>query len=284
MDLKNRMKNGGKHELDKIIIAKETIKEIEDKNIRDFILLTLSGTVSDAFRRKKADFIEILKKRFEELYLRVFLFNELNKTLKICVGDSECYIGDTRDMKQISNNSIDAIINSPPYSTALDYVKNDAPQLITLDFFNSLKKLKWDMIGNPSLNYKKNKKLVDSLKKKDSKYNDLGQSKYAIKIVEMLKQGKRMDGALRCYKFFIDIYVSLKEMYRVLKHGGKCGIIIGNNHFKVDGKFAEVQNDRVIWELGEKIGFKVDSIITRELQKTSVGNIKYESVVIFEKP
>ena len=76
---------------------------------------------------------------------------------------------------------------------------------------------------------------------------------------------------------------SLEEMYRVLKKDSKCAIILGNNHFLVNDKYLEIPNDNVILEIGKKIGFKEDRIIKRDLQKTSVGNIRRESVIIFMK-
>ena len=44
-----------------------------------------------------------------------------------------------------------------------------------------------------------------------------------------------------------------------------------------------IPNGEVILEIAKKIGFKEDLVIKRELQKTSVGNIREESVVILEK-
>ena len=91
--------------------------------------------------------------------------------------------------------------------------------------------------------------------------------------------------AIRTYKFFEDIYASIKEMKRVMKKGAKCAIIIGNNNYKLDSDYLEVKNDKVIWEIAEKedIGLIKDRVITRELEKTRAGMIRYESIVILEK-
>ena len=45
----------------------------------------------------------------------------------------------------IDDNSIDAIITSPPYSFAIDYLKNDQPQLEYLGY--NLEELRQKMIG-----------------------------------------------------------------------------------------------------------------------------------------
>jgi DNA modification methylase len=77
--------------------------------------------------------------------------------------------------------------------------------------------------------------------------------------------------------------MTLQEMFRVMKKGSKCAIIIGNNHFLVGNKYIEIPNDKVILDMAQQIGFKIDVIIKRELQKKSVGNIKKETILIFKK-
>jgi hypothetical protein len=79
------------------------------------------------------------------------------------------------------------------------------------------------------------------------------------------------------------MYLALKEMHRVMKNGSKCVVIIGNNHYKVDRDYVEVKNDEVIKKMALTLGFKEDKTITRELEKTRAGMIRYESILILKK-
>lgn len=276
--------------IQEIIIAREllqnkSLKNIRNKNITEFLLLSLSGAISDISRRTKNDFEKVLRERINDLYLRIYLFQKLNKVLKITVGKGKTYCGDTRDMKKIKDfpskdGFVDAILNSPPYSTALDYIKNDYPQLILLKLVNSMGELEKNMMGNPRINYDKKELLMLV---KDKEKDPLKMSNSAHKYVSLLLNNGRQDAGLRVYKFFIDMLYTLREMHRVMKKHSKCAIIIGNNHFMVDNKYIEIPNGEVILEIGKKIGFKEDLVIERELQKTSVGNIRKESVIILEK-
>jgi tRNA G10 N-methylase Trm11 len=108
----------------KIIIARELLNFFKDEKIREFLLLSLSGAISDIARRTKNEFEKVLRERMEYLYLKIYLFHKLNEVLKIKIGDAKTYVADTRDMKIIKSDSVDGIVNSPPYSTALDYIKN----------------------------------------------------------------------------------------------------------------------------------------------------------------
>lgn len=266
--------------IQKIIIAKELLKYFRDKKIREFLLLSLSGAISDVAKRTKNEFEDVLENRLKDLYNRIYLFHKLNKVLKITVGHSKTYVGDARNMKEIKTESVDGIVNSPPYSTALDYIKNDYPQLVILELVDNLKKLERDMIGNPRANYDK-KVLLKLIS--DPKEDPLSMSPTAHKYVEMLLTRGRKDVGLKVYKFFIDMLLALQEMYRVLKKNKKCVMIIGNNHFKVRRGYVEIPNDEIILDLAKHVGFKTVLVMKRDLQKTSVGNIRTESILIFEK-
>jgi len=263
-----------------VLICRELLKDVQNDDIRDFLLLSLSGTISDVARRTREEFLDVFWGRVNDLYLRIFLFKKLNEVLNIDLGHSTTYIGDTRDLRQIiTSNQIDGIVNSPPYSVALDYIKNDFPQLVLLELTDSIEKLEMDMIGNPKVNYDK-KSLFEKI---ESGSNPLTTSETANKIVKYLLSNGRQQAGLRSFKFYIDMSKSLEEMYRIMKKNSKCAIVIGNNHFMVGNKSIEVPNDKVILELAEKIGFRLDKFIGRELQKSSEGNIREETILILKK-
>jgi ubiquinone/menaquinone biosynthesis C-methylase UbiE len=94
----------------------------------------------------------------------------------------------------------------------------------------------------------------------------------------------RKKEAVREYKFFKDMHDALEEMYRVMKKGSKCAIIIGNNQYKLDGNDGEVKNDEILKEMALMLGFKEDNHVARELEKTRMGWIRSESILILEKP
>jgi len=267
--------------IDQVLIAYELIKsfKFEDDVIKNFMLLGLSGAISDLVRRRKVEFMEVFKERLEDLYLRIYLFAKLNSVLKINLGSSETYVSDTRNMDFLEDESIDGIVNSPPYSTALDYIKNDYPQLVLLDMVD-IQSLEKAMIGNPkSKVYSYD--LYYEIKNCDYEYERLPDE--AKKIINALWEFGRNKESLRTYKFFKDMYLALKEMHRVMKKNAKCAIIIGNNHYKVNNEYLEIKNDEILKEISCSIGFQEDRTIQRDIEKTRSGMIRYESILILQK-
>jgi len=71
-------------------------------------------------------------------------FIQVRDKLDLKIGKASFKIGDARTLS-LADNSIDAIITSPPYSFAIDYAENDRPQLEYLGY--DVSKLKDEMIG-----------------------------------------------------------------------------------------------------------------------------------------
>jgi len=265
--------------LEEILIAYDLLKKIANEKVRDFILLALSGTISDMVRRRHGQFSEVFRDRLHDLYLRIYIFHKLNQVLKIRLGTSKTHAADTRNMNMIDSDSVDAIVNSPPYSTALDYIRNDLPQLTILGLAD-ISKLEHDMIGNPNLKAY-SFSLFNEMSEENPEYSKLSEN--AKEAIMTLRKSGRTKEALRTYKFFKDMHLALREMHRVMKKGSKCAIVIGNNHYKLDSNYKEVKNDEILKEMAVSIGFKEDRAVTRELEKTQAGMIRYESILILEK-
>jgi DNA modification methylase len=265
--------------IDKILIAQDLIGKESNEKMRDFLLLGLSGTISDLVRRRQADFMEVLRDRLNDLYLRIYIFHKLNQVLKIKLGHSKTLVDDTRNMHTVQADCVDAIVNSPPYSTALDYIKNDFPQLVLLELAD-ITQLGKNMIGNPKLSAYSTS-LFQEIDEQNEEYSRLPNE--AKEIISVLRRYGRKKEALRTYKFFKDMYLALKEMRRVMKKGSKCAIVIGNNHYKIDNEYREVRNDNVLNQIALELGFNKDQWIVRELEKTRSGMIRRESILILEK-
>ncbi len=283
----------GRGTVEKAVISRRVFSDVADPSAREFLLLVLGGTISDVARRTSGDFLVALVERFHDLYLRIFLIDLFKKTLRFPIGHAEAMCGDTRDMRELlgrdgragklATSSVHAIVNSPPYSTALDYIENDYPQLVLLNLQPPLEVLREKMMGAPKGLYDQQAVLSEIADEK-SQFRDLPD--YPREVVKKLLAGDRKDAALRSYKFFLDMKDSLQEMLRVLKPGSKAAIVIGNNRYKLgDESQLECENDRAILEMGVKLGFEKDTWLAgRDLEKSSVGAIRYESIVVLKKP
>jgi len=103
-------------------------------------------TESDVAVRKR-DRQTSYTKNLERMVASVSHMSRAKEQFKLKFGTVNLLQGDCRDMKDLglSESSIDAIITSPPYSVALDYVKNDAHALSAMG--EDLKQIRNGFIG-----------------------------------------------------------------------------------------------------------------------------------------
>jgi DNA modification methylase len=104
---------------------KEFLNGIDDERIRNFYTLSQLIFASDRGRRNR-DF-DAFKKNIDTMIGSAIDLAEAEKEIKADrpLGKVRIDQGDARNMKSVKNESVDAIITSPPYSIALNYMDND---------------------------------------------------------------------------------------------------------------------------------------------------------------
>jgi hypothetical protein len=266
------------------------IRKTVDKKYQEFFLCALARVVS--FCSKKRAYSEVISQLEIELFRMwkiLYGFNQMS-FLHVPLGRAEIETDDIKKLKFVKEDTIDLIITSPPYSTAIDYVKKDLAQLLLLELIDEPKQLDENMMGT----FRKTSDL-DMLAEHITSSQPLVQDKMdrfhklpkeALSYILDLKSDGNMKNALRCYRFLHNMWDAIDNMHRVLRKQGKCIIIIGNNVFKVKGEEREFRNGDFIEQiaLNKEIGFgRWQNKIVREYSKSSYGTILKEDIIFLEK-
>lgn len=103
----------------------EFLKTIDDKRVRNFYLLAQLIFASDIGRRGRD--ISAFEKNVNTMIRSALDLAEVEKEISKDrpLGKVRIDSGDARNLKSVKNDSIDAVITSPPYSIALNYMEND---------------------------------------------------------------------------------------------------------------------------------------------------------------
>lgn len=118
-------------------------KDDKKRNYYEIVLLVFLDTVGFAGRSNSS--IDKLFPRVLERYVSTIkYFQEAREKMDLKIGKSKIIQGSVLNLP-VDDNSVDAIITSPPYSFAIDYLKNDQPQLEYLG--HDLEVLRQEMIG-----------------------------------------------------------------------------------------------------------------------------------------
>jgi len=245
-----------RYTLEDVIFYKNKILEIENEKARDFLLLALiDSAIKASWTIKDGAMIRIdkkgkppLKKFFK--YKIKKMFKDLKKSnIKNIPVSVE--VGDARKLN-LEDNSIDAVITSPPYLNKIEYTK----------IYNIEISLFFDFPETELRSY------IGS-RVEDIDVSDLGLSENI---------------PLSAKAYFKDMNLSLNEIYRVCKHNAKLAIVIGGGCYPD----RVVEADRIIAELAEVIGFRVKKILVARnswctrARTIKVGKIR-ESIILMKK-
>ena len=151
-----------------------------DKKVKTFYKMARLLAVSDKSRRNR-NFRTSFIKNLNLMIASVKDFIEIKERLNLKLGDVKIEIGDSRNVK-LSDNSVDGIITSPPYSIALDYVQNDIHSLKDLGY--EVSKMRDDFIGVRGKGKSRVELYNTDMKKSYSEmYRILKPNKYAVIVI-----------------------------------------------------------------------------------------------------
>lgn len=150
-------------------------------------------------------------------------FKTLNATLQdqTIAAKAQIHLGDARRMTQVKANSVDAIITSPPYLNAIDYLRGHKLALVWLGYkINEIRMIRGESMGVE-------RRLVSS-----------DNNNLAAKISDILNvQALPMRQIKMIERYTMDACILMKEVARVLKPTGKAIFVVGDSCLK--GTFVE---------------------------------------------
>jgi len=190
--------------------------------------------------------------------------------------NAKTYLGDARRMTQLGDGSVDAVITSPPYLNAIDYMRGHKFSLVWLGYrVAQLRSIRAHSIGTEV-----------------SRTGDL--NKHFIRLAERLEVAELPPRTLRMLaQYFIDLKVQAEESHRVLKEGARATYVVGNS--TLGGCY--IRNSEFLKEAARLAGFSLKREIVRDIPNNrrylpmpaETGNalaarMRTEHIIEFAKP
>jgi len=192
-NLKNEVleSNGGPLTAGEKPSLRETIECIKNEKTRNFYLVTELIAHSDKSRRGR-NFNMAFSNNLEKMLSSLEDFKNAKEKLGLKLGRVKIERGDSRNLG-LGDESVDGIVTSPPYSIALDYVKNDAHSIEALHYDTT--KIREEFVGVRGTGDKRVELYnQDIMKSYDEMYRVLKSEKYcAIVIGNATYQGNEIE-------------------------------------------------------------------------------------------
>jgi DNA modification methylase len=241
-----------KYALSDIALLRRQIGGLAPETREFFTLALITAAVRCSYARKDGSVLKFkkrpappLRKMFQQVVKK--MIRDCEKNVLPQSGSVRVDYGDARRL-DLDDDSIDAVITSPPYLNNIDYTKVYSIE----EFF---------IYGEamPSV------RAYIGMNASDSSFLD----EIALPLQARL--------------YFDDMNNVIGEMYRVLKKGGKAAIVVGNGF--VDDV---IESDMILAYLAEKIGFEVEKILVLNKRfalenRTVKKGVLRESLIILKK-
>lgn len=174
--------------------------------------------------------------------------NRLAPRLSFSHASTNCdaALGDARSLPSIPDSSIDAVITSPPYLNAIDYMRGHRLALVWLGHrLSDLRQIRSTVIG------------VERAIAQDADH-DL--AKLVLEYLDVEHQLPQREANM-VKRYVVDLHAMLSEIQRVLKPSGRAVLVVGNSNIR--GVF--VSNANAVLKIAEHIGLGYVSNREREL-------------------
>lgn len=165
-------------------------------------------------------------------------------------GSAKISRGDARNLSGIADDSIDAVLTSPPYLNAIDYMRGHRMSLVWLGHrYKDLQVTRSASIG--------------SERKPDAPFDqkELQDIKDAMGSLSSLPS--RYQGMID--RYVVDLHAMVAEVARVMKPKSQATFVMGNSCLK--GVYIE--NSEALAEAASKLGLKIISRNERDLPSGS---------------
>jgi DNA modification methylase len=258
--------------LHQLVIIREIIKDVgkvKDIRLRDLYTLALLRTLKETtFAKVDGIYIAPTSKKktrkevMESLESNLaMMFSDLLLVQKLNYGKSKIIEGDCRDLKKIDDESVDFAYTSPPYLNNFDYAEMTRLELYFLemarDWRDITRNVRQKLITNTTTQ-------VNNSMRRDLRINDdlprhvktfIEYAKKKLVEIRKTKAGKK-DYDIIAVKYFNDMQQHFKEVYRVLKPGGKYVLTLGDSALYG----IHIPTDELLRDIALGVGFKASDI------------------------
>lgn len=295
--------------LKKVLFLMEQIEQEVNPDVNLLLKVTLSNILKE-YSYQDPTQLRIRRRKDEPKtnLLECFLFN-LEKNIKILKNFNslnidkqsikiENYLCDIKDLQNgtpIQDHSIDVVVTSPPYLTALPYIDTDRISLFALGLAkdkSEFRQLERIMIGTREITPKERQAIeTEMIASFETHLLPTPVSKMIEKIYTLNEQSevgfRRKNMAALAFKYFVDMQLAMKQVFRVLKKGKYAFFIVGNNRTTAGEELIDIPTDDFIVLIGQQVGFTFEQKMSLDVQKSymiySKNAINTESVLVFKK-
>ena len=276
------------------VILSSIIREVSDQDPTDLRIRRRKEKIEDA------PVFERFKVRLEEQHFRLRKYWSIAGrqpggliSPNVIQGDSRK--GETMMALGLQENSVDCVLTSPPYATALPYIDTDRLSLLAIMGLTASKRAgyEFNLTGSREIRRRERHEAESELWADSASDKLPGPVLRSIREIDQANRSadvgfRRANMAALLWRYFTDMSSNLQQMNRVMKNGAKAFYVVGDSRTKAGNKWTKIETCRSICQIGVMAGFEhvenIDIDVTTENYKHIKNAITENKVIILRKP
>jgi tRNA G10 N-methylase Trm11 len=245
---------------------KAAVDEASSGLARDFLYVMLSRQVG-----RRGDVYAGFVEDSAYFYLQAYASRKLMEMLGVeAKGSCTVICG---DVLEVELPQADAIVTSPPYFDAVDYVAPVSQHLTILGLARSPEAVEARTLGS-------SRRRAPGLRRGLE-----GLPASAREAVEILRSHGRAEKALTVLQYLQDMKRALERLYKALRPGGRAVLVVSRRHrWRAGRAEIEVDGAKIMEDLGEAAGFSFEGELHHTISKIDPGDrVREEAVIVWSK-
>jgi methylase of polypeptide subunit release factors len=273
------------------VILSSIIRDISHQDPSDLRVrfrkdLLLDADVIGMFSRKLDDHFEKVEKFWKVRGSAPHAF------FPVTITEGDNRNRSTFDMLDLKDGSVDLVLTSPPYGTALPYIDTDRLSLLTLMGYTSAQRrpVESGLIGSREIGTVDRRRLEDAKERAPL-------PKATRRFLTAMTKATASDVNAGCRKqnapalmtrYLLDMKAVIDNAFNLLKPNGEIMMVIGDNRTELNGKSMRVPCTDMVEEIALQTGFvsveRIDIAVTTENLRHMKNAILENVVLRLKKP
>lgn len=285
----------------KLAALMKAVREIPDVRVKEFLEVLLSNIIRDVSQqdpedlriRRRAEPIEdapvfeLFAEHLSEQRQRLGDFATRCNKAPCKFIDARLYLADSRKKTNLHNagllpETIDAVVTSPPYATALPYIDTDRLSILLLCGLLSPGRAEIEeaLTGSREIRNGTRREIETAIEAGDFSAIPSEAARTIITKVYLLNLNaevgfRRKNMASLLYRYFADMALVMRNLDYCMKPNASAFFVIGDNLTTAGGQEVPIRSADVLVEFGEHLGWEIRQRIPITVTKESRPHAKH---------
>lgn len=217
------------------------------------------------------------------------------KIIAPVIQEGDCRLANTFATMGLTSGSVDCVVTSPPYATALPYIDTDRLSLMTIMGIQSTDRsnLEENLTGSREIKKSIRRELEEKLA--SSSASDMLPRPVVRALRNILNANRNGDVGFRrenmaalLWRYFIDMHENIRAVSELLKPNGVAYYVVGDSRTNAGGTWTAIETCKHILEIAEMAGLEartlLDISVSTENYKHIKNAITKNAVLEFRRP